>query len=854
MTSPPSFRGPDRPPRHPPTRVGRGAPVRSALDELTKAGFALLKGPAGAGTSWLAMEVASEWEGPVVWSRPSVFWHLGDLARSLWSGPPPDAVRRGTSEALVECVLDRLRSENLLWVIDDGDDALQPPPGKAHPRDPDLGLLLAALFSDELGDIPGAVLMVSRRVPVGCRAPLHPLPPLPLAEAARLARRSPDAFDPEFGARPACLPLIAALPPDHPLPDPESPFSDLVEAIAELRLDRESREMLLGLATIPMPASLESLCAATGLEDEVARPCLLRLLNHGLARHRAGGWWMPRVLASAARDVLPSLLPGVQPRASLQRLAGWYLRQGVAAGTDWDSIDPARPSRLGLRLWATAGDGPMAMQTVRFGHFATVLAKLRAWRALRDDLGVALGVRLGDVAPGDVAWARHERSLAAWRLGDHAVAEAELVRAVPDAERAGDPVLLGAIHGTLAKRVILSGDPAKARPHLRIALSLAHTHGDTLAECDLENQRGAVALQTGAWDEAEEAFTRSMALAEKLGDDRRVAARSAALGGVAMYQGRLRDADTRLAAAVASARRQGDHNGLVHRLANLALVRSQRQDFRGALSVVGEALVAGGGLDARSAARLLSLRGNLRRLAGDLTGASSDLDQALELATSAGDREGAGQVLLALSHLLRTAGRFSEAAEACGEALETMPTSREAALRASWQIQLHTALAWGAAERAASGTGDGISDLLEASAQARDALKLIPSEPRTARWLGAFQQTGECELLAATTTRTVPHGLAKRLESVWRAACDDTERMDSGEPALHCNLAWAWRLCGHREKAATEARRAGINAGRSGLATVRGRALAVRRAQGIPAWDRQALLLDRLLTTLEPNE
>ena len=67
--------------------------MQGILAELRDAGFALLKGPAGSGTSWLAMEIAAEWEGPVLWTRPGLFWHLGDLARALWSGKPPHAVR-----------------------------------------------------------------------------------------------------------------------------------------------------------------------------------------------------------------------------------------------------------------------------------------------------------------------------------------------------------------------------------------------------------------------------------------------------------------------------------------------------------------------------------------------------------------------------------------------------------------------------------------------------------------------------------------------------------------------------------------------------------------------------------------
>lgn len=847
MADSPSFRGADRPPITPPTRVPRPGPTGSLLFALRSSGYALINGPSGSGTSWLAMDVASRWPGQVVWTRPGLFWHLGDLARALWASTPPPVVRSGTAAALVDAVLDKVRSGGLLWVLDDGDDALAPPPGQAHPKDPDLALLLGALDTGELAGTNGAVLLVSRRTPAGSSAVLHPLPPLAHEHVARLARRNPDDIDPSFGARPAALPLIAALPPGTELPDPDHPFRDLVRAVAKERLDANGRELLLALASSPHPLSTEGITAGTGIEDDDARPGMLRLLNCGLARHRAGAWWLPRCLASAARDVLPDLLPGVMARASQQRLAGWYLRQGLDAGTTWEDIDPARFSRLGLRLWVEAGDGSIAMQTARFGHYMSVLQRLGAWRALRDDLGVALRARLADVAPGDVAWARHQRSLAAWKLGDHAVAEQEIVRALPDAQRSGDPVLLRNVHSTIARRVLLSGDPAKAKPHLRAALSLAHAHGDLGAECDLENQRGAVALQMGDWQDASDAFHRSLALAKELGDDRKVAARSAALGGVAMYQGRLRDADSILSDTVNLARAQGDLSGLVHRLANLALVRSQRQDFRGALSSVGEALAAGGGLDARSAARLLSLRANLRRLAGDLVGANSDLDRAVELASAVGDREGIGQISLVRAHCLITAGRFPEAVATCEEALDALPTSREPALRALWEIQLYNTRAWAAAERTAAGTGDGISDLLEASALARDALISIPAEPLTARRLGAVQQVTECELLASTSTGTMPMGLARRLQDIWERAGRDPERTDSGEPALRCNLAWALRLCGQREKAAAEARRAGMDAGRAGLATVRGRSIAIRKGQGIPPWNRQAVLLERLL-------
>jgi tetratricopeptide (TPR) repeat protein len=846
VTDPHTIRGSDRPPVNPPARLPRGELATTLIGELGTGGFSLLKGPPGSGTSWLAMDVARKWPGPVVWTRAGLLWHLGDVARSLWIDAP-EVLYRGTGEQLVQVILDTLHRSDTLWVLDDGDDLLT---SGAHPRDPDLGILLGALYSGELAEGPGAVLFVSRRTPAGFDAIVHTVPPVPLAAAAKAARRPLDSFDPAWARRPAALPVIAALPPGVPLPaDPGgSPWRELIAALGTHRLSHDDREVLLTLASSAHPVPSEALAAACGLEDEVCRRSLLLLLNLGTARHRAGGWWCPRVLATAAREVLPDQVKGVVPRALIQRLAAWYLREGVDGGAEWTSIDPALPSRLALRTWVAADDARGAIQTVRFGHFQNILKRLGAWRALRDDLGYALTGDLSEVDPADLAWARHERSLAAWRIGDHQIAQNELLRAVPEAEAAGDPVLLQTVHTTLARRILLSGEPEQARKHLRIALAIAHAHGDRDAECDLENQRGGIALHGGQLDEAEEAFTRSRAIAVELGDTRRAAARSAALGGVALYRGHLRQAEDLLSAAVAAGRRDGDGRGLVQRLANLALIRSMRQDLRGSLSALGEALAAGGGLDPRSASRLLSLRANLRRLAGDLEGAHGDLEHGRQLVAAAGDREGAGQVEIAFGHWLRTAGRYKEAVAAFEAAGETLPESREDALKAAWEIDRWNAVAWAAAERTVSGTGDGISALLEASANAKDAFKRIPTEPWTPRLTGALQQVTEAELLAATTTGMEPRGLRRRLEEALERELHNPERTNSGEPALRCNLAWAIRLCGDTETAATEARRAAMDAGKIGLATVRGRALAIRRKHPIPEWNRQALLLDRLLS------
>ena len=176
MRPPVSLLDSDRP--NPPGEdwIPRGDAVDRTLEDLAARGAAVLQGPPGSGTSALAAAVAARWEGAVAWKRAGLFGDLADLARPLWGDDPPAALQQAPVEAAVDAVLGRLRAGRLLWVLDDFDDALEPPPGPASPRDPDVGVLLAALEAGALAASGAAVLVVTRRSPRGRRCPPRPPP------------------------------------------------------------------------------------------------------------------------------------------------------------------------------------------------------------------------------------------------------------------------------------------------------------------------------------------------------------------------------------------------------------------------------------------------------------------------------------------------------------------------------------------------------------------------------------------------------------------------------------------------------------------------------------------------------
>ena len=806
--------------------------------DLRELGVAVVQGPAGSGTSWLAMAAARRWDGPVTWIRPGLWHHLADLIAPLWGGPEPAVVQQGSAADLVDAILSRLSEEGRLLVLDDLDEVMTATAGPAHLRDPELALLLRALDAGALRSPAfgaGAVLLATRRTPPGLGVPSRPVPPLSPQDGATLAGR--DGLPEAWLRRPAALALARFLPEGTAPIDAEVPWAGLVHALALAHLEPNERELLLGLAVVRNPAPAQAIAEAVGLPREWVDEVLLKLMNLGLAVQRADGWRCSRHVAAGAREVLPELLPGVLPPALQARLGGWYIRTGQGFGEGWTSAEPTRASRLGLRYAAAARHGVMALTFAMHGGTSPLLERFGAWRSLRDDLGLALALRPADRPPEELAAAWIARARAAMAISDHGTAESALGHALPLAEEASDPVLLRQVHGHLARRSLLAGSPAQAGTHLRSALALTT---DPLSRCDLHNQLGVLALQTGDLEVAEHAFEASLELADQVDDARRRGSRTAGLAGVRLYRGSLLEARALLRDAVEIGREVDDADGVAHRLGNLVLVELLRGDVGAARRALRELAAVGGGPTDRSRCRFLSLRAGLRRISGDLDGAAADLAEASAQAGDAGDRELVADLAGSAGHIARIAGHFDDATGAFDRALGATAEGVDEALRASREVERANAAAWAAAAHRAT------SPVLAAGRALGEALAKIPPRPFFPRHLTAALQTAEGQLLGAMLAGTTPIGQMRQLQRLLDVALADPERANTGEPAVRATLAWAMKACGRHEEATEAATKARLDAQIQGLATVAGRC-DVLLGEAPPAWHGQARMLADLL-------
>ncbi|GEM_PF-1881176 len=840
MRPPVSLLDADRPPPPGPSWIPRGDVASPILEDLTGRGVAVLQGPAGSGTSTLAAAVAELWPGPVVWKRAGLFWHLADLARPLWD-EAPDALQQAPADDVVDAILRRLVEAGILWVLDDFDDALDPPPGPAVPRDPDVAALFAAIEAGALAASGAAVLVVTRRSPRGLSAPPRPIPPLPVEAATALAERPLDGLDAAWCRRPGALALLPALPRDVPPPSGGiHPFDELLDAIAE-SLDETTATVLLTAAMAVHPVGVVALHSATGLPREDVARAVATLTNLRLLVPRGAGRLCPRHVAEAAVTVLPDRLPNVLAEPTLGRLAAFYVRQGSGTGRGWRSADPAITARFGGRLGARAGYPALSLTTALYAGHVAVLERFGALRALRDDLGAALA-RPGDgIPPLDEARARLARARAAARLQDHAVVDAELPRALGPARAAHDADLVREIQGLLGRRLLLAEDPTRAVPHLQEALVLARSAGARGEEAGLLLSLAGVALREDDTALAERRFTQAKVAAEEADSPRLRAAADAGRAGVVLHRGRLREAEELMVDAADAAAAIEDAGGEASRRANVAIIRTQRGDLRGAMKAVRQGLAAGAD-DPRSRARLLTLRAELRRLAGDLEGARADLDRAEPFAAGGGDRALVADLTSVRADLAALDERWDDSVEAWIAASRALGRAVDPAGRAALELRGRNAEAWRGAAGVLDGERHAVDVVLEASRRANELLAVVLESPLRPRRVAAELQAHEAALLAATVAGTAPMGTLRRLDVLLAAASDDPERSDTGEPAIRLALAWAQRLCRQEEVSRATATEAARRAGLASMATARGRALALAGREAQP-WNAPARLL-----------
>lgn len=342
---------------------------------------------------------------------------------------------------------------------------------------------------------------------------------------------------------------------------------------------------------------------------------------------------LERALAEAHR----ALGDGDRALSILARLMG-----------DAELVDPGLAWRTGL-IHHLRGEVDQALATYRRGDRdgdPVDVALLLAWQAaalwvtadLTGSAALADEALAAARAAGDdraLGTAHTVMAMVAALAGDRAANEANYLRALHHAERAGDLWQQMRIHANRGSRHGEEGNYAESIAETEHALRLAQLTGDAAFEPLALLNRGRARLRLGAVDEAIADITAALTRWDAIGS-RHAAYASAALGEVHHLRGDRAQAAAAYRSAIAVAEPQGDAQGLVPALSGLAVVLVA-EDADQALTLAERAVANAAALDVVSAYLAL---GHVHLARGDRTAAATQATLAREAAGPRRDRRG----------------------------------------------------------------------------------------------------------------------------------------------------------------------------------------------------------------------
>ncbi|MCB0907834.1 MAG: winged helix-turn-helix domain-containing protein, partial [Nocardioidaceae bacterium] len=348
------------------------------------------------------------------------------------------------------------------------------------------------------------------------------------------------------------------------------------------------------------------------------------------------------VLERAHAEAHRALGDGDQALTILTRLMG-----------EADSVDPGLAWRTGL-IHHLRGEIDQALAVYRRGDRdgdPVDVALLLAWRAaalwvtadLAGSSALAEEALTAARASGDdraLATAHTVMAMVAALAGDRAANEANYLKALHHAERAGDLWQQMRIHANRGSRHGEEGNYAESIAETEHALRLAELTGDAAFEPLALLNRGRARLRLGAVDEAVADITAARARWDAIGS-RHAAYASAALGEVHQLRGDRAQAAAAYRSAIAVAEPQGDAQGLVPALSGLALVLVP-EDADEALALAERAVANAAALDVVSAHVAL---GHVHLARGEPRAAAAQASLAREAAGPRRDRRGLAQAL-----------------------------------------------------------------------------------------------------------------------------------------------------------------------------------------------------------------
>lgn len=213
------------------------------------------------------------------------------------------------------------------------------------------------------------------------------------------------------------------------------------------------------------------------------------------------------------------------------------------------------------------------------------------------------------------------------------------------------------------------GDLVASARWARTALELARARGERHAELRAGNYQGAIALRRGDIDQAESSLSEALELARALGDHATQARCLNNLGILANMRGEPRDALALYRLALAEYQQVGMTRGIAETHHNIGISLRDQGDVRGALDAAEQALrLATEAGDERLATLAATGRAELHLLLGDTPLAAAELERAAARYTQIGFRAGLAEVLRVQAGVARSRGLLTDATRLLTEA------------------------------------------------------------------------------------------------------------------------------------------------------------------------------------------
>jgi tetratricopeptide (TPR) repeat protein len=265
------------------------------------------------------------------------------------------------------------------------------------------------------------------------------------------------------------------------------------------------------------------------------------------------------------------------------------------------------------------------------------------------------------------------------RFGDFYISEREYDKAMEyygEAIRA-DPYHAAAHHnlGVLLNNLKRYDEAEEAfRRSIKIGVQLGDERGVAMAL----NSLGGVLQRQGHFDEAEKAFRDIIEIDEKLGNKRGVAMALNSLGGVLQRQGRFEAAEDTFRRSIEIGVQLDDKRGLAMALNSLGGVLQRQGHFDEAEKAFRDIIELDEKLgNKRGMAMTLSSLGGVLQDQGKFDEAEKTLQRSIEIGVQLGDERHLAMALNSLGGVLQRQGKFEEAKEAWGAAIRADPDDAE---------------------------------------------------------------------------------------------------------------------------------------------------------------------------------